>query len=248
MCTISFIPGRDGFLLGMNRDELRSRPIALPPELHETSEGFAVYPSEPGGGTWIGMNDAGLCLTLINWHKIPVRRIDRAESRGIVIRELIQSNAGEDLSRFLHALPIEGMPPFRLIAINSREKVIAEFQWDQSRVVTMRHGWIPGHWFSSGLDEKRVETERGAVCRRAWSQPGAGEICWLRRLHGSHLASCRWLSICMHGLDAHTVSYTETQFCGATATMRYHPGPLCNGESQFLEKTLELPTRTGLKR
>src|SRR5262249_7688331 len=121
MCTVSFIPGADGYCLGMNRDESRLRPIAFQPEVCRTPDGFAVYPSEPGGGTWIGMNDSGLCLALINWYKVPTLPVRRTMSRGIVVKEMIQSRTLEDLSDFLRKLPLEEMPPFRLIAISLRE-------------------------------------------------------------------------------------------------------------------------------
>jgi hypothetical protein len=33
MCTVTFIPGADGFVLGMNRDEKRQRVRIHPPRL-----------------------------------------------------------------------------------------------------------------------------------------------------------------------------------------------------------------------
>src|SRR5690348_9703548 len=135
MCTVSFLPNANGYCLGMNRDESRLRAVALRPEVRGTAGGFAIYPSEPGGGTWIGMNDSGLCLALINWYKVPTLPTRRTTSRGIVVKEMIQSPTGEDLPGFLQELPLEEIPPFRLIAISLRESRVVEFRWDQTRVI-----------------------------------------------------------------------------------------------------------------
>ncbi|PYJ21821.1 MAG: hypothetical protein DME99_06980 [Verrucomicrobia bacterium] len=52
----------------MNRDEKRTRSIALPPSVIDFATCRAVFPREPKGGRWIAINDAGVCLALINWH------------------------------------------------------------------------------------------------------------------------------------------------------------------------------------
>src|SRR5205809_6710573 len=70
MCTVSFLPNRHGFYLAMNRDEKRDRFAALPPEIVEFENHRVLFPREPTGGTWISANDAGVCLALINWHRI----------------------------------------------------------------------------------------------------------------------------------------------------------------------------------
>jgi hypothetical protein len=240
MCTVSFIPNANGFYLGMNRDESRLRPIASKPEVHQTADGASIYPSEPSGGTWIGINDSGICLALINWHKAPTRPVYRFVSRGIIVKELIQSPTSDPLTRLLEDLPIEAMPPFRLIAFSLRESLIREFRWDQNQVITVGHRWAAKHWFSSGLDEQQAEIIRAAVCREKWNEPDAGELAWLRRLHQSHLPDRGAFSICMHREDACTVSYTEVVFQKARGTMRYHPGSLCSDSHQFFEEALSL--------
>jgi Transport and Golgi organisation 2 len=242
MCTVSFIPNANGYRLGMNRDESRLRPVALRPEVRGTAGGFAIYPSEPGGGTWIGMNDSGLCLALINWYKVPTLPTRGTMSRGIVVKEMIRSPARKDLPGFLQELPLDQMPPFRLIAISLRESRVMEFRWDQTRVTPLCHRWAARHWFSSGLDEQQAEVTRAGVCRRAWNEPDAGEPGWLRRLHGSHVPERGGFSICMHREEARTVSYTEVEVRNASGTMRYHPGPLCGSNSKFSEKTLSIVT------
>src|SRR6266516_8175349 len=70
MCTLSFLPKAQGFYLAMNRDEKRMRSIAFSPSSVDLATCRAILPREPKGGTWIAVNDAGVCLALINWHRI----------------------------------------------------------------------------------------------------------------------------------------------------------------------------------
>src|SRR3954464_14183603 len=116
MCTVSFLPSSHGFYFSMNRDEKRDRFAALPPEVVELERHRAVFPREPSGGTWISANDAGVCLALINWHRIdrdPTRSII---SRGQVVEALAGKSSAGEITAGLAALPLGQLRPFRLIA------------------------------------------------------------------------------------------------------------------------------------
>src|ERR1700753_159884 len=153
MCTVSFLPTRQGFMLAMNRDEQISRPRALAPRRHWTGLRASLYPSETGGGTWIGTNDAGLTLALINWYAKPQR--DRASrvSRGIIIPHLLAADNLADVTGMVAALPLTKINPFRLIAISARERMVREWRWDGKYLTCKRFSWKRRHWFSSGYDE-----------------------------------------------------------------------------------------------
>lgn len=65
MCTLTLIPistnGATNARLMFNRDEMRSRPLALPPRRLRAGTHEAVMPLDPqSGGTWIGANSAAL--------------------------------------------------------------------------------------------------------------------------------------------------------------------------------------------
>src|SRR6266480_3058606 len=70
MCTVSFLPNKHGFYLAMNRDEKFTRSTAMPPVIVDLADRRAIFPREPEGGTWIAANDAGVCLALVNWHRV----------------------------------------------------------------------------------------------------------------------------------------------------------------------------------
>src|SRR5712691_10277431 len=89
MCTISFVPTARGFRLAMNRDEKRARVAALPPAVVRLGDHRAIMPREPAGGTWLAVDDAGLCRALINWHTIEREPPAKIVSRGQIIPRLI---------------------------------------------------------------------------------------------------------------------------------------------------------------
>jgi hypothetical protein len=239
MCTVSFIPNARGFYLAMNRDELLTRPTALPPRIFKTGGCHVLCPREPTGGTWFTINDAGVCLALINWHRVDRLPVEEVISRGEVVRALAGSNSLKHIHAGLNGLKLERIRPFRLIVCVPAERRIAEYRWNLIELSVQSHAWQPYHWFSSGYDENRAESERAQVCQAAWHQPTAGSIEWLRDLHRSHLPEPGPFSICMHQARAETVSYTEVSVFGGVVTMRYQSGSPCAG-GEICEKTLVL--------
>jgi hypothetical protein len=223
MCTVSFLPTRQGFMLAMNRDEQVSRPRALAPRRHWTGTRASLYPSEAGGGTWIGVSDAGLCLALINWYAKPQRDRALCVSRGIIIPHLLAAESLKEVAAMFADLPLAKINPFRLIAASSKERQLREWRWDGKRLTCSRFGWKRRHWFSSGYDEALTNKKRAAVVRAIARPTQAG----LRKLHQSHLPAEGPFSICMHRTDARTVSYTQIVTTKSGAAMRYAAGSPC---------------------
>ncbi|MBL8880657.1 MAG: NRDE family protein [Phycisphaerales bacterium] len=93
MCTVTIIrvspvsaSDSPWLRIACNRDELRTRPLAFPPETRRFGAYHALMPIDPGsGGTWIAANDAGLTLALLN------------------VNPHIRSNSREDAAQFGHA-------------------------------------------------------------------------------------------------------------------------------------------------
>ena len=126
MCTVSFLPNRHGFYLAMNRDEKRDRFRGLPPTIVKFPNGRAVFPREPTGGTWISANDAGICLALINWHRVNREPKNDVVSRGQVIMALAGESCVNGIADGIAKLPLRKLRPFRLIAVVPSEKIVTE--------------------------------------------------------------------------------------------------------------------------
>jgi len=227
MCTVSFIPNAQGFYLAMNRDELLTRIAGLPPCVFENDGYRAIYPREPSGGTWIAVNERGICLTITNWHRVECVPPGSLISRGQVVKSLASARSLSEVEKNLRDLPLSHMRPFRLFAIANHEQSVMEYCWDVRRLQNHRRTWARHHWFSSGYDEPMAERVRSRVCVQTWRKSGAGSVEWLRELHATHLPEAGPFSICMHEAVAETVSYTEVVVTDEEVKMRYQPGPPC---------------------
>src|SRR6266550_3262258 len=148
MCTVSFLPSPQGFYLAMNRDEQRDRFSALPPEIVEFENHRVILPREPTGGTWISANDAGVCLALINWHRVAREPKHDVISRGEVVRELAGKSSADEIAYAAMKLPLRKLCPFRLIGIVPSEKIVTEWRWNSEWLTIRNHQWQLQHWFS----------------------------------------------------------------------------------------------------
>lgn len=227
MCTVTFAPRHTGYALGMNRDERLTRVEALPPKLRFLEGRRVLFPFEPGGGTWIGLNDAGVCLALINWYSVTARVERHAISRGGVIPGTLAGTRSDHVDQMLASLPLRRVNPFRLIGVFPDAREAVEWRWNLRNLTRQCHPWKAATWISSGYDEPGAQTTRAKIFRAALRQKSAGTLDWLRRLHRCHRPERGPYSTCMHRGDAATVSYTEIVCSPAGSEMRYLPDNPC---------------------
>jgi len=229
MCTVTFIARKNGYALGMNRDEQLLRVAGLPPSKKMIGGCAVLAPSEPGGGTWIALNDAGVAFALINWYSITARVKGETVSRGQVVNTACVAKTPDVAVAALARLPLQRINPFRLIGVFPVTSEIIEWRWDLKRLVCKNHSWKDQQWISSGFNEPAAQRVRSRSFRAALKQKSAGSLSWLRRLHRSHSPQAGPFSTCMHRADAATVSYTEATVTPAGAMMSHHAGPPCKG-------------------
>jgi hypothetical protein len=186
-----------------------------------------LCPSEPGGGTWIALNDAGACLALINWYSVAARIVRGAISRGEVVKTVSGAGSPGSADAALRKLPLGHINPFRLIGVFLETQEVVEWRWNLKTLTVKKHPWKTQQWISSGYDEPVAQQVRGKTFKQALHQRSTGRLDWLRRLHHSHSPETGPFSTCMHRKDAATVSYTETAVSPQNAVMRHHAGSLC---------------------
>ena len=221
------MPRKTGYCLAMNRDEKRTRAKGLPPSIRNINGRHVLYPSEPGGGTWIALNDRNTSFALINWYSVPARVAHEPISRGIVIPSICATDSPESTDSRLSQIPLARINPFRLVGVFPTSREIAEWQWDLKRLSLKRHRWDCQQWISSGFDERMAQQVRGRTFRHASTQKSAGTLAWLRRLHRSHSPKAGPFSTCMHRHEAATVSYTEICVLPSEARVRHKCGAPC---------------------
>jgi hypothetical protein len=243
MCTLTFIAGDTSHRIAMNRDERIARGAGQPPEIHEVDGTKAIYPGDGEGGTWIGVNELGIVLALLNWTDAADKSGGKTRSRGQVIPALIASHSLAELCTALQVSSLKGMLPFRLVGVFAFEKEIREWRWDSTQIDSQVHRWDTRHWFSSSLSDQKAGTLRGAACRHALSEADAGSAAWLRRLHASHAGGPGPFSMCVHREDVQTLSYTEIHLAPATVAVEHFLGSPCGmraGQSNEMQRAVSM--------
>ena len=228
MCTLSWIPGLDGHVLLVNRDERRTRPRALPPSVLVVHGVSVLAPTDPeGGGTWVAVNSAGVTLALANrYHDtLPAARSHRV-SRGRLVTGLASSSGLEEIEARLAKEALDQYDGFTLVALEPGSPARL-FAWD-GRALAAEDRSAPGLLVaSSAADEMTAAAARRAVFTEVPVVEG-----WTRRAlcraHSSHLPAQGPLSICMHRDEASTVSLTHVEVDPERVTMTYHAGQPCS--------------------
>jgi hypothetical protein len=225
MCTVTVIRNGAFVRLACNRDEQRTRPAAVRPQVISFGCRHAVVPIDPcSGGTWIGASDAGLGLTLLNVNA-PVAAAGsgaRSRSRGTIIAELLAcATLAEAVSRGL-ALNAATFAPFRLVVVDCHD--VAELRSDGSQVQLARRAPLAQAllFTSSGLGDHLVQEPRQQLFDELFggtADPLVGQDAF----HRHHWPERPHLSVCMRRADAHTVSHTVITLAPHTVTLDYHP-------------------------
>jgi Transport and Golgi organisation 2 len=225
VCTVSTIPFGDGLRLVCNRDEQRTRPVALEPRSGTLGMRMAIFPVDPvSGGTWIGINDACLAFVLLN--RTPHARsrvvVEGRQSRGTIIPPLL---AHERLHNAIdQAMTIEpsDFEPFRLIALQGF--TLASILSDGRRLsCTFMNPQRPLLFTSSSLGDARVEIPRHDLFDRMVVDARCGWRDGQSRFHRHQWRRRPEISIVMSRADARTVSRTVIDATTHVMRMRYQP-------------------------
>ena len=131
MCTVTYLPYRDGFILTHNRDEAPTRsPNHISRE--QRAQGALIFPKDTkAGGAWIGAAQNGRIACVLNGaflkhqHQPPYRR-----SRGLVLLDFFDS---PDPDTFIDGYDLTDIEPFTFLFFTTSR--VTELRWDG----TLRH-------------------------------------------------------------------------------------------------------------
>ncbi len=115
MCTVTYIPLQKRILFSSCRDENPARIRAKIPAVKQGNTRKLFYPADgAAGGTWIGMNNAGDLLILLNGgFENHTKRDDYRHSRGLIVKEMLDA---EDPIFTWHQTELSNIEPFTIIA------------------------------------------------------------------------------------------------------------------------------------
>jgi hypothetical protein len=223
MCTVTWVHEEGGYRLLSNRDERRGRRAALPPSVRERDGvQFAAPVDGDFGGTWIGVNERGVSLCLLNGAGgCGVR------SRGLLVADLVSARSLAEAAERFRRLDLSLYAPFTLLVLAPGRDTVLEWS-GRAR----GEGRVPPPLASSSLDLAGVRERRRAEFR-AHTGP-------LESFHASHADGPSAYSPCMHRADAETVSLTRVRVTQWQVELFYTPAAPCRGvpgQTVFLRRT-----------
>jgi len=220
MCTVSVLSTpQSRFRLVCNRDESRSRPIENPPSLIKCGDRLSIMPTDPkSGGSWVGVNDAGLVATLLNLNPQGSAPLNRPATRGQVV-PLSLSRADTVSSRelILESLDPLHMGRFRLIVLDSQN--VVEIISDGSRF----HSSIRPRpeaamvFTSSSLGDEVVAPQRLRAFKKLHPFDEANQDAF----HQYRCPNNSAMGVMMSRADARTTSRTTIDFKEEQATLSH---------------------------
>ena len=221
MCTVTFVPGTNGVLLGSSRDENTERTPALPPQWYGSAGKRLFYPKDPkGGGTWIAMGENGHTGILLNGafikhqHRPPYSR-----SRGTILPTLLPED--DPVLAFNH-LSLEGVEPFTIILYGNN--TLFECRWDEKVRHIRELDTATAHiWSSATLYDETMASERRSwfnTWLAAHPMPSVDELNEFHLTGGIHADSAYAIRM-QRESNMRTVSVTIVAITSASASMRY---------------------------
>lgn len=174
MCTVTYTPKKDGFILTSSRDENIYRPTS-DLEIHYLNQQNILFPQDlESKGTWVA-SSKNRVLCLLNGAIEFNHQIDDKLSRGKVLLENFKYLNSND---FIQNIPFERVIPFCLIQIDHNEKTTLEvIKWNGRQV--KQHSLIKDKqyiWTSSSLYDSTIENNRKVSFDRWMKKKGVKPI------------------------------------------------------------------------
>jgi len=158
MCTLSYLPHKEGFYLVNNRDESPARAQTLQPQTITINGKKILCPIDTEGkGTWIGVNEDGRMVCLMNGaFVLHVKKPSYRMSRGKVTLELL---AADDAETHFESMDLKDIEPFTVIIIE--RNLLMVFRWDEvKKYKEILSGDQAYNWSSSTLYNSEVAAVR----------------------------------------------------------------------------------------
>jgi len=246
MCTASWASGGGGQRLLFNRDERRTRAKAEPPERREIGGTSCLCPRDgEAGGTWLLVNEWGLCLAVMNNYAAVARgRPGKGRrTRGDLPYLLAMSRSPGEFRTSLGKLSLGDFAPFYLCCWD-RWGGYCRLVWDGARAgIEQDERQVVA---TSSFRTEEVESFRCERYATLMAAAGAGELGeeeqWLFHTGRQHGDAA--FNPLMSRPDAMTHSVSRIDWREGVIRFRYYERL---GESELeLAGDAQLPLRTRL--
>lgn len=228
MCTVSWLYEDGGYQLLCNRDERHARKAALPPRVRQRRGVLSIAPVDGDhGGSWIGVNQFGLSLCLLNRYQGEAEAAKEYTSRGRLLIELLDSSSRAQAQERIRRIGLKSFRPFTLLALEPGKPCLL-VQWTGRDYLVEGDGERIALLVSSSYDPEGVTLSRRQLFDRLVAA-AANKIDGrsLYSFHASHVPAASAYSTCMHREDARTVSFSWIKVAPAGVEFLYHPDSPC---------------------
>jgi hypothetical protein len=238
MCTVSWIQRPGGYDLLCNRDERIDRPPAIPPRIDERGWVRFIAPVDPqSGGTWIGVNEFGVSVCLLNG-KNARDGAPAIRSRGLIVRDLIWADSARECALWLNQLDLTRVAPFVVLLLQP-EMPATVGHWDGERLTLAGSADSSIPLTSSSYDPLGACEIRHNEFRTLTRSGDRIDPSVLYTFHRSHGHGPSPYSVCMHRPDAETVSLSHIAVTPEVVRFSYSPAAPCRfaaGEELVLSR------------
>lgn len=220
MCTIAWLPRLDGFTLWHSRDEQRARSSGLPPRV-ERGRGIGwIAPADTeAGGTWIGVNTAGVATAIANLFVgtppvVPAIKV----SRGLLVRSLLGRASTSLVASTLFGMNLQSYEPFTVVSLETGRPPLI-LRWDRQALKKVEP-LSPVLLVTSAGGHRPIEAARQELFRRL-EKGGAISVDSIERLYRAPASPG---SVGVDRPDVSTVSLSRIEVSADQVAMTYTPG------------------------
>lgn len=226
MCTVSWLVDNNTYHVFFNRDEQRSRSMALSPQQFTINSTEALMPIDPdGNGTWISTNEFGLSLCLLNYYQ-GIKPQGSLISRGLLVKALSAKKTIQEVHQALLQSTLNDYASFSLLTFGydvHGQFVQQTWQWSGEQLTQIH---LNSPFTSSSVEFEQVSTSRLALA----NQMPMKNVADLVRYHQSHQPDKSHLSACMHRTDAKSVSLSHIHVDQQQSLFHYKGASPCSSE------------------
>lgn len=226
MCTVSWVRQGDGYVLFCNRDERHTRKPASGPRVSlQRGVSFIAPVDGDHGGSWIGVNESGLTLCLLNRYGDEQVHANYT-SRGLLLTELLDCSRGGAVRTRVEATKLGKFQPFTLAVLTLDEPAL-QIDWTGTDCLVQLDAEAQMPLVSTSLREPSISEQRKAHLRSMVAAAGSLDAALLDQFHRSHAPERGPYSVCMHREEAATVSLSIVTVTREQVEFAYHAGTPC---------------------
>lgn len=157
MCTVTYIPTKEGCIITSNRDEKITRERALLPTEYYMEGKKITFPKDPkAGGTWIAHSETKIVVLLNGAEEKHFQKPNYRKSRGLVVLELIST---ENSLKYWQSIDLTDIEPFTIVLFENNK--LLQLQWNEIEKSEEEKDENQFHiWSSSTLYSKEIREQR----------------------------------------------------------------------------------------